>query len=109
MPPQRNSGSDSLPGCGVSWFMRLLKQRFTQWINTSTGRTGTLWEGRFRSVPVEGAGDVLAIIAAYINLNPIRAGIVSDPKDYRWRGYGEAVGGGRLARNGLMIGCTSQV
>ena len=87
----------------VSWFLRLLKQRFTQWINTTTGRTGTLWEGRFRSVPVEGAGDALGTIAAYIDLNPIRAGMLSDPKDYRWSGYGEAVGGGRLARAGLRI------
>ena len=87
----------------ISWFLRLLKQRFTQWINSTTGRTGTLWEGRFRSVLVEGAGQALATIAAYIDLNPIRAGIVSDPKDYRWGGYAEAVGGGRLARKGLRI------
>ena len=87
----------------VSWFMRLLKQRFTQWINTTTKRTGTLWEGRFRSVLIEGAGPALATIAAYIDLNPVRAGIVSDPKDYRWCGYAEAVAGGRLAREGLGV------
>jgi REP element-mobilizing transposase RayT len=87
----------------ISWFLRLLKQRFTQWINSTTNRTGTLWEGRFRSVLVEGAGQALATIAAYIDLNPVRAGIVNDPKDYRWGGYAEAVGGGRLARKGLRI------
>jgi len=87
----------------VSWFMKLLKQRFSHWFNKRSGRKGTLWEERFRSVLVEGAGSALATIAAYIDLNPIRAGIVSDPKEYRWSGYGEAVGGGRLAREGLRI------
>lgn len=86
----------------VSWFMRLLKQRFSQWFNASKSRKGHLWESRFRSVLIEGAGPALATIAAYIDLNPIRAGIVTDPKDYRWSGYGEAVAGGRLARAGLQ-------
>ena len=58
---------------------------------------------RFRSVLVEGAGPALATIAAYIDLNPVRASMVSDPKDYRWSSYGEAVGGGRLAREGLRL------
>ena len=87
----------------VSWFMRLLKQRFTQWLNSRDRRTGTLWEGRFRSILVEAKGSTLATMAAYIDLNPIRAGIVSDPKDYRWSGYGEAVAGKQLAREGLKI------
>ena len=87
----------------VSWYMRLLKQRVTQRINSRNGRTGTLWEGRFRSVLVEANGSILATIAAYIDLNPIRAGIVHDPKEYRWSGYGQAVAGGKLARQGLAI------
>ena len=41
-------------------------------------------------------------MAAYIDLNPLRAGMVGDPKDYRWSGYAEAVAGGKLARNGMM-------
>jgi len=85
----------------VSWFMRLVKQRFTQWLNSRDGRTGTLWEGRFHSVLVEARGSILATMAAYIDLNPVRAGIVADPKDYRWSGYGEAVAGRKLAREGL--------
>jgi len=85
----------------ISWFLRLLKQRFTQGYNANHARTGTLWEGRFRSVLVEGGGAALGVIAAYIDLNPLRAGIVHDPKDYRWSGYGEAVGGGKLAQAGL--------
>jgi len=87
----------------VSWYIRLLKQRFTQWLNSRDGRCGTLWEGRFRSVLVEGKGSILATMAAYIDLNPIRAGIVDDPKDYHWSGYGEAAAGGKLAREGLKI------
>jgi hypothetical protein len=63
----------------VSAFMKLLKQRFTQWYNRRKGRKGTLWEERFKSVLVDGAGDVLATMAAYIDLNPVRAGLVEDP------------------------------
>jgi len=87
----------------VSWFMRLVKQRFTQWYNRKHGRKGTLWEERFKSVMVEGAGEALVTMASYIDLNPVRAGIVEDPKDYRWSGYGEATAGGKEARAGLKL------
>ncbi|HRI15123.1 MAG TPA: transposase [Verrucomicrobiota bacterium] len=87
----------------VSGFMQRLKQRFTQWFNRHKGRKGTLWEERFKSVLVEGAGETLATMAAYIDLNPVRAGIVDDPKDYRWCGYGAAVAGDRRARAGLRV------
>ena len=87
----------------VSSFMKLLKQRFTQWYNRGHGRRGHLWEDRFRSVLVEGAGEALAMMAAYIDLNPVRAGMVSDPKDYRWSGYAEAVAGKTSARQGLSV------
>jgi hypothetical protein len=91
----------------VSGFMKMLKQRFTQWYNGCRGRKGTLWEERFRSVLVEGAGQALAAMAAYIDLNPVRAGLVKDPKDYRWGGYGEAVAGKRRAREGLRVIATA--
>jgi hypothetical protein len=81
--------------------MQRLKQRFTQWFNRHKGRKGTLWEERFKSVLVEGADATLATMAAYIDLNPVRAGIVEDPKDYRWCGYGAAVAGNRKAQTGL--------
>jgi REP element-mobilizing transposase RayT len=86
----------------LSAFMKLLKQRFTQWYNRRTGRKGTLWEDRFKSVVVEGAGAALVAMGAYIDLNPVRAGMVRDPKDYRWSGYGEAVAGQRRAKEGLQ-------
>ena len=74
----------------LSEFMKGLKQRFTQWYNGKHGRRGTLWEGRFKSVLVEN-GYAARVMAAYIDLNPIRAGMVSKPEDYRWCSYGEAV------------------
>jgi REP element-mobilizing transposase RayT len=85
----------------VSAFMKLLKQRFSQWLNKRQGRVGTLWEGRFDSVLVEGAGAPLLTMAAYIDLNPKRAGLVNDPATFRWSGYGEAMAGQALARASL--------
>ena len=87
----------------VSAFLQSLKQRFTQWLNRRYSRTGTLWEGRFKSVLVEGLGAAIAAMAAYIDLNAVRAGIEKDPKDYRWCGYGQAVRGDPLAREGLRL------
>ena len=86
--------------CNLPVFVKELKERFTRWYNRRRGRRGTLWMERFRSVLVED-GAALRAMAAYIDLNPVRAGMVEDPKDYRWCGYGEAVGGGRAARLGL--------
>ncbi|MCB1086627.1 MAG: transposase [Verrucomicrobiae bacterium] len=85
----------------LATFLKELKQRFTQWYNRRKGRRGTLWEDRFKSVIVEGSEAALLTMAAYIDLNPVRAGMVSDPKDYRWCGYAEAVAGKRRARAGL--------
>ena len=88
----------------LSEFMKGFLQRFTRWFNRENGRRGTLWEERFKSVIVEG-GVACRTIAAYIDLNPVRAGIVEDPADYRWSSYGESVGGGRgaaKARSGLV-------
>ena len=82
----------------ISQFMKILKQRFTQWFNKRHNRRGTLWEDRFKSVLVEGKGPALKAMAAYIDLNPVRAGICDDPKDYRWSSYGEAVSGGKKAK-----------
>jgi REP element-mobilizing transposase RayT len=87
-------------------FMKGLLQRFTQWFNRMQNRTGTLWEDRFKSVIVED-GLAAKTMAAYIDLNPVRAGMVADPADYRWSSYGEAMGGGargngKKARAGLV-------
>ena len=84
-------------------FMKALKQRVSISYNRRHGRVGTLWEERYKSVLVEGSVGGLSAVAAYIDLNPVRAGLVKDPKDYRFTGYGEAMGGSKLARTGLGI------
>jgi REP element-mobilizing transposase RayT len=81
----------------VSQFMKELKQRFSLWFNKQESRRGTLWEERFTSVLLEGELATLSVMSAYIDLNPVRAGLVEDPKDYRWCSYAEAVAGGRKA------------
>jgi len=85
----------------VSAFVKTLKQRYSMSYNARHKRSGTLWEERFKSVLVENGESAKAAVAAYIDLNPVRAKLVADPKDYRWSGYGEACGGGTQARAGL--------
>jgi REP element-mobilizing transposase RayT len=90
----------------LSEFMKTLLQRFTRWFNRCHQRTGTLWEDRFKSVIVQD-GTAARTMAAYIDLNPVRAGLVKDPAEYRWSSYGEAIGGGakgngKRARAGLV-------
>jgi REP element-mobilizing transposase RayT len=90
----------------LSEFMKGFVQRFTQWFNRKHERSGGLWEDAFKSVLVED-GVAARTLAAYIDLNPVRAGMVSDPAEYRWSSYGEAMGGGprgngKKARAGLV-------
>jgi putative transposase len=84
----------------LSAFMKELKMRMTGWYNHVHGRKGTLWEGVFKCVLVEGT-HALEMVSAYIDLNPLRAGLVSDPIDYRWCGYAAAVSGDKEARKGI--------
>jgi REP element-mobilizing transposase RayT len=93
----------------LSQFMKTVLQRMTRWYNLCHQRKGTLWEERYKSVIVED-GTASRMMAAYIDLNPVRAGMVKDPADYRWSSYGEAVGGGpkgngKKAREGLVRAC----
>jgi len=89
----------------LSEFMKTLLQRFTRWHNARTKRRGNLWEETFKSVIVED-GLAARTMAAYIDLNPVRAGMVADPAEYRWSGYGEAMGAtgrsGAKAKAGLV-------
>ena len=86
----------------VSIFMKELKQRFSGWYNRLHDRFGTLWAERFRSTLIEGVAETMLVVSAYIDLNPVRAGIIQDPKDYRFCGYAEAVAGGQRSRAGIM-------
>ncbi|MSU48090.1 MAG: transposase [Opitutus sp.] len=85
----------------VSQFMKLVKQRFSIWFNKSHGRFGTLWAERFKSLLVETDDRVRQTMAVYIDLNCVRAGIVTDPKEYRFCGYAEAVAGNASAQAGI--------
>jgi putative transposase len=70
----------------VSRLMQSLGARYVGYVNASRERTGTLWEGRFKSCPVDGAMYALACLR-YIELNPVRAGMVASPAEYRWSSF----------------------
>ena len=66
--------------------MKALGQRYVQYCNRTYRRSGTLWEGRYRSCLTQ-AEDYLLACQRYIELNPVRAGMVEHPADYRWSSY----------------------
>ena len=71
---------------GASLVMKHLGQRYVQYVNKTYRRSGMLWEGRFRSSLVQ-AQDYLLRCYRYIELNPVRAGMVVHPADHRWSSY----------------------
>ena len=71
----------------LSEFVKEIKQRFSRYYNKAHNRTGYFWGDRFKSVILEN-GDTLINCLAYIDLNPVRAGIVGKPEDYRWSSIG---------------------
>ena len=71
---------------GVGGMMKALGQRYVQYVNRTYRRSGTLWEGRFRSCLLQEDNYVLACYR-YIELNPVRAAMVAHPADYRWSSY----------------------
>lgn len=73
------------PGA-ISATMQDLGRRFVRVINTVHGRTGTLWEARFRSSIIDTENYFLAC-QRYIELNPVRAGLVSQPAEYLWSSH----------------------
>jgi len=66
--------------------MKKLGQCYVQYVNHNLRRSGTLWEGRFRSCMVNSDSYVLACYR-YIEFNPVRAGMVAQPREYRWSSY----------------------
>lgn len=66
--------------------MKALGQRYVQYVNRTYRRSGTLWEGRFRSCLTQDDSYLLAC-HRYVELNPVRAGIVEHPAEYRWSSY----------------------
>jgi putative transposase len=71
---------------GVGGMMKRLGQRYVQYVNRTYQRSGTLWEGRFRSCLTQEESYVMGCYR-YIELNPVRAGMVEHPGDYRWSSY----------------------
>lgn len=76
----------------VSRMMQYVGRRFVPYINHRHGRSGTLWEGRFKSSLVESEAYLLACMR-YIELNPVRAALVAAPADYRWSSHRANAGG----------------
>ena len=66
--------------------MKALGQRYVQYVNRTYRRSGTLWEGRFRSALIQ-AEPYLLLCQRYIELNPVRARMVEHPADYPWSSY----------------------
>lgn len=81
---------------GVSRLMQTLGRKYVRYFNYTYKRSGTLWEGRFKSCVVE-AENYLLLCQRYIELNPVRAGMVEAPGDYTWSSY-RANGLGQPAR-----------
>jgi len=71
---------------GAANLMKRLGQRYAQYVNRTYLRSGTLWEGRFRSCVTQEEDYVLACYR-YVELNPVRAGLVARPAEYRWSSY----------------------
>lgn len=76
--PQRSDGSAKL--------IQSLGRRYVQYINRAYRRSGSLWEGRYKFSAVQAESYLFACIR-YIELNPVRAGMVSDPAQNRWSSY----------------------
>lgn len=78
--------ADSLP-----LMMQGVGRGYVRWFNRRHGRSGTLWEGRYRSTVIEAERHLLACMA-YIELNPVRAGMVARPADYPWSSHAHHAG-----------------
>lgn len=78
--------TDGLP----SW-MQAVGRRYVRYFNDRHGRTGTLWEGRYRSTLIDADRYLLACMA-YMDLNPVRAALVVQPGEYRWSSYAHYAG-----------------
>jgi putative transposase len=76
---------------GLPLMMQAVGRRYVRYFNDLQDRSGTLWEGRYRSTVIEAERFLLACMA-YIDLNPVRAGLVAQARDYPWSSYGHYTG-----------------
>lgn len=72
---------------GIGKVMQSVGRRYVQYFNFTYGRTGTLWEGRYKATPIDTEGYLLTCYR-YIELNPVRARLATHPREYRWSSYG---------------------
>jgi putative transposase len=77
---------------GIPQMMQAVGRRYVRTYNLRHARTGTLWEGRYRSTLIQAERYLMACMV-YIDLNPVRAGMVADPADYRWSSHQHYMGG----------------
>jgi putative transposase len=77
---------------GIPQLMQSVGRRYVRKFNVRHGRTGTLWEGRYRSTVIQPEPYLLPCMV-YLDLNPVRAGIVAEPGDYPWSSYRHYTGG----------------
>lgn len=80
------STEQALPG-----MMQALGRKYVRYFNDRYQRTGTLWDGRYKSTLVQSESYLLTCMA-YLDLNPVRAGMVVQPADYAWSSYGHYAG-----------------
>lgn len=77
---------------GVTRLMQSVGRRYVRYFNREHQRTGTLWEGRYRATLIESERYLLTCYR-YIELNPVRAGLVRHPGEYRWSSHGANAAG----------------
>lgn len=76
---------------GLPQMMQAVGRRYVRYFNDRHRRSGTLWEGRYKSALMQTEGYLL-VCMAYIDLNPVRSGLVASPRDYSWSSYGHYCG-----------------
>lgn len=76
---------------GIPQLMQAIGRRYVRTFNLRHRRTGTLWEGRYRSTLIQAERHLLACMV-YMDLNPVRAGMVADPVEYPWSSYAHSIG-----------------
>ena len=76
---------------GLPQMMQAVGRRYVRYFNDSQQRSGTLWEGRYKSTLIQTERYLLACMA-YIDLNPVRAGMVAQARDYPWSSHAHYIG-----------------
>jgi putative transposase len=83
---------------GLPQMMQAAGRRYVRYYNDGQGRSGTLWEGRYRATVIDPERYLLPCMA-YLDLNPVRTGLVAEARDYPWSSHGHYAG---LRVDGLL-------